>query len=105
MAKFADVELGAKWLKDQLKYEGNPIKRDYIKFTMAMFNAMPTQDAVESINCGQCAYYDKKTRHCIHNKGLGGKLDVDMYCSYAAYDFKVSDDDDDEDFSEFDEEE
>lgn len=65
---------------------------------------MPELDVNDGVECGSCFFYDKDKHRCIHKNGLGGRIRKEMYCSYGSYHRDtVDDDEEDEDWSEFDE--
>lgn len=71
---------------------------------ITIIGGMPELDVNDGVECGSCFFYDAEKHRCIHKNGLGGRIRKGMYCSYGSYHRDtVDDDEEDEDWSEFDE--
>lgn len=71
---------------------------------ITILEGMPTQEVNEGVCCGECYWYNAKTKRCDHKYGLMGRLRSKMYCSYGSYAREMPPEED-EDFSEFDDDE
>lgn len=71
---------------------------------ITILEGMPTQEVNEGVCCGECYWYNAKTKRCDHKYGLMGRLRPKMYCSYGSYAREMPPEEE-EDFSEFDEDE
>ena len=73
---------------------------------ITILEGMPTQEVNEGVCCGECYWYNAQNKRCDHKYGLMGRLRPKMYCSYGSYAREMPpDDEEDEDFSEFDDDE
>ncbi len=104
MPTFKNMDACLPFLKDKLAQEREPIRRAGIKIAIDIMTALPSEEVQEGIICRDCFFYNKAEHKCNHKNGLMGRVRPQMYCSYGSYHHEAVDDDD-EDFSEFDEEE
>lgn len=84
--------------------QGNNGMATITQACITIIAGMPEQEVSEGFNCGTCHFYDKATKHCIHIRGLAGRLKPGMFCSYGSPSREEPVEEDEDDFSEFDEE-
>lgn len=102
----ADIIIAALKCKlREAKEAGNTAMAAFTDGCLTILRDMPTMEVQDGIDCSRCYFHDKDTHHCIHNKGLPGRIGKGMFCSYAdCTRGDYTDDYEDDDFSEFDEE-
>ena len=105
--KMINKDLALRALKIKLREAQEAKNEQMAAITQACITiiaGMPEQEVSEGFTCGECHWYNKETKHCIHQNGLMGRLREGMYCSYGSPSREEIEDEED-DFSEFEEEE
>ena len=104
--KMMNKDLALRALKLKLREAQEAKNEQMAAITQACITiiaGMPEQEVSEGFTCGECFFFDKETKHCIHKNGLMGRLKPGMYCSYGSPS-RVEAEEEEDDFSEFEEE-
>ena len=105
--KMLNKDLALRALKLKLREAQEAKNEQMAAITTACYTiiaAMPEQEVSEGFTCGECFFFNRETKRCIHKNGLMGRLREGMYCSYGSPSREETEDEE-EDFSEFEEEE
>ena len=80
-----DLTLRALKLKLREAQEaGNKGMASITEACITIIAGMSEQEVSEGFTCGECFFFDKEHRRCIHKNGLMGRLRPGMYCSYGS---------------------
>lgn len=106
MARMLNKDLTLLALKSRYnKAERRHDQRDMMitKAVMTIISEMPDAEIVEGAICETCWWYNAERKCCLHNKGLPGRVLPKMFCSYGSAVDNGTSEEQDDDFSEFEE--
>ena len=100
----ADVTMTALKVKArEAKESGDERLAGFTNGCLMIMQGLPTLNVSDGIECRRCFFYDGAQKRCSHRNGLSGRVLPGYYCSYGSYHYEPCEDEDNDDFSDFDE--
>lgn len=84
MSRYVDLDEVVPMLRDIRKTTTDENKRALIDAFITFTDFIPCEHREPLRLCNDCWYYDKKSHHCIHYKGLPGRIQPTDYCSFSS---------------------
>ena len=103
MSRYVDLDEVIPMLRDIRKTTTDETKRALIDAFIIFTDFIQCEHREKLRLCHECWYYDEKSRHCIHYRGLSGRVEPNFFCSWSSLNETKEGDIDDitETFEEF----
>lgn len=82
MKRYVEISQAMSILDDIAAYRPDKQKTTLIKLCKDVLMQLPAEEIEELVTCERCGYRSDNW-HCLHSKGLLGKLQPTYYCMYG----------------------